>query len=169
MKKPKKSPVKNAKNKKKIVPQTNRNKGSKGDTIKKDIPPKTDKSDTIKRRIAAGKKRMIESLVKTLGIVTTAVKLAKISRDTHYSWMKDDPEYKAAVEDVDNIAIDFVESQFHKRIQAGDTVACIFYLKTKAKKRGYIERVEVKKEIVEDLDIPVIDWVSTKKPDENKK
>ncbi len=150
------------------MPKTNNSKGSKATPIKKKKLKTTDKSDLIKERVKMDKKRMIESLVKTLGIVTTAAKLAKIHRDTHYTWMKEDPDYKAAVDDVDNIAIDFVESKFHQQISAGDTTACIFYLKTKAKKRGYVERVEVKKEIVEDLDIPIIEWVATKKPEEKK-
>lgn len=89
------------------------------------------------------KKAMVEALEKTLGIVTTAAKIVGIDRCTHYEWLKNDPEYKAAVESLDDIVIDFAESQLHKKIKEGDTTATIFYLKTKAKKRGYIERQEI--------------------------
>ena len=92
------------------------------------------------------KKAMIEALEKSLGIVTTACKIVGINRSTHYDWLKDDDEYKQAVESIEDIAIDFAESKLHKQIENGDTTATIFYLKTKAKKRGYIERNETKHE-----------------------
>lgn len=85
---------------------------------------------------------MIKALEKTLGIVTSAALEAGIDRGTHYVWLKDDPEYKEAVESISDMAIDFVESALHKQIKDGSTSGAIFYLKTKAKARGYIERVE---------------------------
>lgn len=95
------------------------------------------KSDTIK------KKAMIDALVKALGIVTIACKEVGIARQTHYYWYNEDEEYKAAVDDVLDVALDFAESMLHKQIQDKDTTATIFYLKTKGKKRGYIEKSEV--------------------------
>ena len=89
------------------------------------------------------KKAMIEALEKSLGVVTTAAKQAGIDRTTHYVWMKEDEAYKQAVEDISDIALDFAESKLHKQIEKEDTTATIFYLKTKGKKRGYIERQEV--------------------------
>jgi hypothetical protein len=88
------------------------------------------------------KKAMLEALEKSLGVVTTACKQVGISRETHYRWVKEDAGYANAVEDVENIALDFAESQLHKQIMEGSTGATIFYLKTKGKNRGYIERVE---------------------------
>lgn len=85
---------------------------------------------------------MIEALIKCLGIVTTACKEVGISRQTHYEWYKEDEEYRKAVEDVGDVALDFAESMLHKQIQDKDTAATIFYLKTKGKKRGYIEKQE---------------------------
>jgi len=89
------------------------------------------------------KKAMVEALEKSLGIVTTACKQVGIARVTHYEWLKDDPEYKAAVESIADLALDFAESQLHKQIQNGEVSSTIFYLKTKGKKRGYIERQEI--------------------------
>lgn len=89
---------------------------------------------------------MLEALEKSLGIVTTACKTAGVARSTHYGWIDTDPEYKASVEAVSDIAIDFAESRLHKKIESGDTTAIIFYLKTKAKKRGYVERQEIQHE-----------------------
>ena len=89
------------------------------------------------------KRVMVDALVKSLGIVTIACKECNISRQTHYNWYNDDPEYKKAVDDISDVALDFAESMLHKQIQDKDTTATIFYLKTKGKKRGYIERSEV--------------------------
>jgi len=89
------------------------------------------------------KRAMIESLEKSLGVVTTACKSVGISRETHYRWLKEDLEYKEAVESISDIALDFVESQLHKQIKEGEVSSTIFYLKTKGKRRGYIERQEM--------------------------
>ena len=89
------------------------------------------------------KKAMIEALEKSLGIVTQACKVVGISRDTHYRWMKDDEEYKQAVQELGDVALDFAESKLHKLIDGGNPAATIFYLKTKGKERGYVERQEI--------------------------
>lgn len=86
---------------------------------------------------------MIEALEKSLGVVTTACKTVGISRQTHYEWLREDDQYRDAVEDIGDVALDFAESQLHKQIQSGEVSSTIFYLKTKGKKRGYVERSEV--------------------------
>lgn len=89
------------------------------------------------------KKAMLEALEKSLGVVTTAAKVAGIDRSTHYEWIKTDPDYKDSVDSLSDVALDFAESQLHKQIQNGEVTSTIFYLKTKGKKRGYVERTEV--------------------------
>lgn len=89
------------------------------------------------------KKAMIEALEKSLGIVTTACKLAGIDRSTHYDWLKKDEDYKQGVEDISDIVLDFAESQLHRQIKENNTASTIFYLKTKGKRRGYIEAQEI--------------------------
>lgn len=88
------------------------------------------------------KKALLEALEKSLGVVTTACKSVGISRVMFYEYLKQDAEFKAAVDDVENIALDFAESQLHKQIQQGNPTSTIFYLKTKGKGRGYVERSE---------------------------
>lgn len=85
---------------------------------------------------------MLDALEKSLGVVTTACKSVGIGRTTHYMWLDEDPEYKAAVESISDVAIDFAESNLHKQIKGGNSTATIFYLKTKGKNRGYVERQE---------------------------
>jgi hypothetical protein len=89
------------------------------------------------------KRAMLDALEKSLGVVTAACKAVGIGRTTHYLWMQEDAEYRAAVEGLSDVALDFAESQLHKQIKEGNSTATIFFLKTKGKKRGYIERQEV--------------------------
>ena len=89
------------------------------------------------------KEAVIQSLEKSLGVVTTACKNAGVGRTQFYAWLKEDEDFAAKVRDIENIALDFVESQLFKNIQEGKTSEMIFYLKTKGKKRGYIERQEI--------------------------
>lgn len=89
------------------------------------------------------KKAIIQALEQSLGVVTTACKKVGIGRTQFYQWIKDDPDFKREVEDISNITLDFAESQLHKQIREGSTSATIFYLKTKGKKRGYVERQEI--------------------------
>lgn len=89
------------------------------------------------------KKRMLQALENSLGVVTTACKKVGIARDTHYRWLKEDSEYRDKVKALEEVAIDFAESQLYNQIKQGDTTATIFFLKTKGRSRGYIERKEV--------------------------
>jgi len=89
------------------------------------------------------KEAMLSALEKSLGVVTVACKQADIHRSTYYKWFNEDEEFAKAVKDIENIALDFGESQLHKQIGDGNTSATIFFLKTKGKKRGYVERSEL--------------------------
>lgn len=107
-------------------------------------------SDTVKSR-------MIEALTASLGVVTTACKKVGIDRSTHYKYYKEDAEYRKAVDDIADVALDFAESMLHQQIQGGEVSSTIFYLKTKGKKRGYIERTE--NEILTPKPL-IIDWLN---------
>lgn len=103
------------------------------------------------------KKAMIEAMKLSYGIISVAANKVEISRQTHYNWMKDDPEYKEEIESINEAAIDHVEGKLMERVngvaiagedgstyyQAPSDTAIIFYLKCKGKKRGYVERQEV--------------------------
>lgn len=97
---------------------------------------KLDRTDTKKAA-------MLEALEKSLGIVSTACKMVDISRQTHYAWLKADEEYKKAVDSIQDSVLDFAESHLYKLVKEGNPAATIFFLKTKGKKRGYIERQEI--------------------------
>ena len=89
------------------------------------------------------KEALLKALEKSLGIVTVACRNADIPRSTYYKWINEDEEFAEAVKDIENVALDYAESKLHKQIGDNITAATIFYLKTKGKKRGYIERQEI--------------------------
>lgn len=90
------------------------------------------------------KKALLEALEKSLGVVTTACKKAGVGRTTYYEWYNSDVNFRSKVDELQNIALDFAESKLHEQISNNSTPATIFYLKTKGKHRGYVERQEVR-------------------------
>ena len=104
---------------------------------------KTNKVSVDKQKRTPKKRAMIEALEKTLGVVTSASKKCGISRTQHYQWMKEDEEYAKEVNDLDNLALDFGESKLHDLMRDDNAPAVIFFLKTKGKKRGYVEGIDV--------------------------
>jgi len=94
-------------------------------------------------KIQQTKKALLVALEKTLGIVTTACKIVDIDRSTFYKYFNEDKDFAKAVKDVDNVVLDFAESQLHQQIKDSNTASTIFYLKTKGKNRGYVERQEI--------------------------
>jgi hypothetical protein len=107
------------------------------------------------------KNAMLKALESTLGVVTSACEVVGIDRRTHYRWMNEDEAYRVQVESLTDLAVDFAESQLfelikgaHREVSTPDgeviriqdapnTSATIFYLKTRGKKRGYVERTEL--------------------------
>jgi len=98
---------------------------------------------TVDNLTKSKKERMLDALEYNLGIVTPAAEMAGVSRESHYTWMREDPDYKAKVESFAEVALDFAERKLIQSIKRGSDTANIFYLKTKGKKRGYIERTEL--------------------------
>jgi hypothetical protein len=76
-----------------------------------------------------------------------ACKETEITRTTHYEWYKTDEEYRQAVDGMEDIVLDFAESKLHGNINKGKETSTIFYLKTKGKKRGYVEKTEIENSI----------------------
>mgnify|MGYP003127325582 FL=1 len=114
-----------------------------------------------KRQNATLKKRaMIEALEKTMGIVSPACKLVGIHRSTHYRWINEDSEYKKEVDDVENLALDFAEGKLVENIRDKKESSIFFYLKTKGKKRGFVERQEIQHDT--SISSKLIEWTPAK-------
>lgn len=102
---------------------------------------------TEQERTTQHKKAMIKALENSLGVVLGALKALEkkgitISRSSHYLWMKEDITYRAAVEEMKEIALDFTESCMFKGIKDGKESLIKYHLSTQGKERGYIPRSE---------------------------
>ena len=89
------------------------------------------------------KKELIKAMEQCHGVVSDACLSVGVSRVTYYDYYKNDPNFKESVDQVESIVLDYVEGKLFKLIDKGDVASTLFYLKTKGKKRGYIERNEI--------------------------
>lgn len=88
------------------------------------------------------KKKFIQNLKDGFGVVAYACAKTNISRTTYYEWAKEDEEFKAQCDLIKEDTVDAVESKLFSAIGEGNITAIIFYLKTHAKDRGYVESVD---------------------------
>jgi len=86
---------------------------------------------------------VIEKIREASGNLTTAARLLGISRQTLYNYLRTRPSVQAAIEESRESMIDNVESSLYKAALAGEGWAVCFFLKTQAKRRGYVERQEI--------------------------
>ena len=93
-------------------------------------------------RMDQKKERFLKAFYAGYGIAATACEAIGISRSTYYRWKNEDPEFRERVEEVEETQVDFVESKLMQLINANDTTAIIFYLKTKGKSRGYSQAAQ---------------------------
>jgi hypothetical protein len=96
-----------------------------------------------KRRTQAAVKRdVVKNYENSLGNVSATCRNSNISRETFYRWFREDPAFAEKINDVDEANLDFTESMLLKNIREGKEASIFFHLKTKGKRRGYIETVE---------------------------
>lgn len=73
--------------------------------------------------------------------VTAVCRAMHMSRRTYWDWCQLDPDFKSAVADAFESTLDHVEAELHKMIDRGnEPAALIFFLKTRGKARGYVEK-----------------------------
>ena len=95
------------------------------------------------RTLKEKKEDLLKALELCDGLVSVACEEAKVARKSFYNWRNKDKKFAQSVREVAEVVIDAVESQLFKNIRKGREISTIFYLKTKAKHRGYIEKQEV--------------------------
>jgi len=114
-------------------------------------------------RTDSNKLKILRALKKHKGLVTTACQSAKVGRTTYYEWLEKDPEFKAKVDEIIESEIDNVESKLFNMIENEIPSAVIFYLKSKAKTRGYNSTLDVKADVSGEITVAPINII---KPDE---
>ena len=94
-------------------------------------------------RLSDKQKAFLETFEKSATNVSTACKKAGITRKTYYRWMNTNDTLKERVEDIRESMIDFAESMLYKNMKAGKETSTLFFLKTRGKSRGYVEKQEI--------------------------
>ena len=65
-------------------------------------------------RTKINKERLLKALESSLGVITTALKATDLSRTNFYKWLKEDEEFAAKVEEIENIQQDFIKSKYYE-------------------------------------------------------
>ena len=74
------------------------------------------------------KELFLKSYAETLGHITKACEAIKINRASYYDWMEKDPDFKQAIDDIDDSFIDLAESALRSNIENKMQKAIEFYL-----------------------------------------
>jgi hypothetical protein len=106
------------------------------------------------------KEAFIIAYKENFGNITIACESAGVGRGQYKSWCEKDPEFRQRLAEIEpeEIMLDFGEHKLMERVAKGDTLATMFLLKTKGKRRGYIERQEVAHEgdVVKQITVNVL-------------
>lgn len=83
------------------------------------------------------KEKVKEQILKYKGNLTKASLALKCSRHSLQRIARVNPDVKQVLDDARERVIDEVEDAFTRKAISGDTTASIFFLKTRARERGY--------------------------------
>tara|TARA_B100001113_G_C20552158_1_gene380888 strand:+ start:114 stop:503 length:390 start_codon:yes stop_codon:yes gene_type:complete len=89
------------------------------------------------------KDKFLDNFKLSLGNISISCEASGISRQTYYNWRKQDAEFSQQCEDIEERNLDLAEMKLLNAIREGKTAELLFYLKTKGKRRGYVERQEI--------------------------
>lgn len=106
------------------------------------------------------KEAFIIAYKENFGNITIACQASGVGRGMYKSWCENDPEFRKRLAEIEpeEIMLDFGEHKLMERIAKGDTLATMFLLKTKGKRRGYIEKQEVAHEgdVVKQITVNIV-------------
>lgn len=84
-----------------------------------------------------------QALLKHSGILSRAAEELECSRPTLQGYLERHPDLRKIADEAVELTIDLAETKLIEKIKRGNLGAIIFYLKTKGKHRGYVERQQV--------------------------
>ena len=97
---------------------------------------------TMRRKIPS-KEALIEALREADGNMASVARKFGCCRRLVWGYVDKDPELRELCDELTETFIDTAESKLFEAIRDGNIVATIFFLKTKARHRGYSERLEL--------------------------
>ena len=95
-------------------------------------------------------------LFEAKGFISVAAKKLGCTQQTVRNWVDRSPLCKSALIDARTQMVDFAERSLFAQIQAQNTTATIFYLKTQAKDRGYVEKTQFSFDNSETIGIEIV-------------
>lgn len=115
----------------------------------------TDEKVTTKKggdTVAIKPKEYAEAIRAAQGFISVAAENLGCKRTAIYSAARRHKIVQEAIDDSREKMTDFVEGKLYQRIEDEDTASIIFFLKTRAKDRGYVEKVQVEHAVAAELE-----------------
>ena len=103
------------------------------------------------------KLQSLKFMILTLGNKSRSAMLLGRGRHSIGKWILQDAYYAECIEEIEEGIKDYVEGQLMRKIHNESEASIHFYLKTKAKDRGYVERVENINANFEGVEFNIID------------
>lgn len=101
----------------------------------------------MKKKTLSRKRLKVSQVEKALrdskGFVSQAASALGVSRTTLYVYINDSPTLQRVLEEEREASKDFAESKLLKNIEEGKETSLIFFLKTQAADRGYVDKQKV--------------------------
>lgn len=92
------------------------------------------------------KAKLLEILAENGGNIWGACREIDIAPKTFYEWKEKDKDFAEKYEELKKLQFDFVESKLFDLIDMNNPAAIMFWLKCRAKDKGYVEKSELKVE-----------------------
>lgn len=91
------------------------------------------------KMIVKRKEMLIKALKKTMGNVSAACRMCKLTNKTYYDYLKHDKDFAQKIKDIDfeEAKLDFAEFKLFKLINDEVPASVFFYLNNKGQSRGY--------------------------------
>lgn len=87
-------------------------------------------------------KQVLEKIVEAKGNIASVARAFGVSRQAAHKFIHSRPALVEAVDAATEEMLDNAESKLYVEAMNGNTAALIFLLKTRGKRRGYVERIE---------------------------
>lgn len=114
----------------------------------------------MSRKRVPSKQALVAALRDCSGNMAAAARRFHCDRSRICHLVNDDPELRELVDELSESFIDEAENKLYEHIREGNVVACIFFLKTRARHRGYSERLELvplqSQQIEVELGVPTV-------------
>ncbi len=102
---------------------------------------------TTKPRMTKKMRAFLVALAKNNLNISKTCEEVGMARVTHYDWLEKNLQYRTLFEELEESRLDMAEDSLLKAANIGNVQAAIFLLKTKGKKRGYGENLEVSSKV----------------------